>query len=387
LAALALITSSGQDPNAKVFTHMGATGPGKYLNTILKRFGTLFGLVLTSHSARHSAVDIAGEHWMVLIHWVIMRGDWVLDSISTFFEYASFSSKSDRKIARALSEFAMIDRGGFIASLDAISDVTVRAKVANLAKTIFSAPVPASLQAPFIATLLMHYKACKELSYIVSILEFKFISFDITIEEMTVASEELKADFILKNIESLPTENSGMPSSITAKLVEMESHVRTMQVQSAQMCQRMNEIAQENTAFQRTMLELQNSQNSFITTGFNHIQGVIISVGSRIISALSGTVFGADPVQQAPIDDALGGIEEFQNAEPAVTEAHEVERRRADNNVFPDIYEDIKSKNTRTALTDMLVSKIHLKSMPANGSQRLKVNRQLLIRVSQNLVA
>jgi hypothetical protein len=138
---------------------MGTTGAGAYLNSILKRFGRLFNLDLTSHSARHSAVDEATEHWMILIHWVIMRGDWVLDSISTFFEYASFSSKSDRKVARALSGFAMVDRGGFPADIEAIKDISVRAKVANLAKTIFAAPVPESLQLPLLATLLMHYNA------------------------------------------------------------------------------------------------------------------------------------------------------------------------------------------------------------------------------------
>jgi hypothetical protein len=107
LAATALCSSTGQAANAKVFKSMGTTGPGKYLNSILKRFGELFNLDLTSHSARHSAVDEANEHWMVMIHWVIMRGDWTLDAISTFFEYASFSSKSDRKVARSLSGYAM----------------------------------------------------------------------------------------------------------------------------------------------------------------------------------------------------------------------------------------------------------------------------------------
>jgi hypothetical protein len=161
---------------------MGSQGAGAYLNSILKKFGEIFGIILTSHSCRHSGVDEASEHWQIVLHWIIMRGDWVLDGISTFFEYASFSSKSDRKVARALSGYAMIDRGGHIASIDSISNVSVRAKVSNLARTIFAAPVPQSMQIPLLVTLLMHYNDAKELIYIIETLEFKFQSFNITIE-------------------------------------------------------------------------------------------------------------------------------------------------------------------------------------------------------------
>jgi hypothetical protein len=226
-----------QDPNAKIFSSIGSKGAGAYLNTILKVFGLIFMLVLTSHSCRHSAVDEANEHWQILIHWVIMRGDWVLDSISTFFEYASFSSKSDRKVARALAGWSMVNRGGLIAALDAISDVTVRAKIESLAKSIFAAPVPESMQLPLLMTLLMHYNDAKDLVYIIEMLEFKFTTFGITAEQMKEASRELKEDFILKNIESLPTENSGLPQSITTKLIDLESSVRVMQVHAAQSAQ------------------------------------------------------------------------------------------------------------------------------------------------------
>jgi hypothetical protein len=391
LAATALCSSTGQAANAKVFKSMGTTGPGKYLNSILKRFGELFNLDLTSHSARHSAVDEANEHWMVMIHWVIMRGDWTLDAISTFFEYASFSSKSDRKVARSLSGYAMVDRGGHISSLEAISDVEVRKKVADLAKTIFAAPVPerydqivfisTSLQKPFICTLLMHYNAAKELKYITSTLEFRFENFGITTSQMEAASDELKADFVLKNIESLPTENSGMPQSITTKLAEIESHVRTMQVSSARMCQEMRDIAQANIRFQQQLMDQQATHTSFMTRGFNHLQAVIVSVGTRLLSAFMGGGAipqglgpAADPIITA-LDDLAPPDQPATDTPLAVNTSH-----------FPDMYLDIKSKSTVTALTDMLVSRIHLRSMKPGSTKLFKENRQILMRFANSAV-
>jgi hypothetical protein len=47
---------------------------------------------------------------MLLVHWIIGRGDWILDSISTFFEYVGFSSAIDRKVARAIAGNMSVER-------------------------------------------------------------------------------------------------------------------------------------------------------------------------------------------------------------------------------------------------------------------------------------
>jgi hypothetical protein len=87
------------------------TGLAAHVNAFLKPFGEKFALLISSHSNRHSAVDIASEHFQVLIFWIVQRGDWSLDAINTFFEYLGFSSKNDRYVARALAGYADVTRG------------------------------------------------------------------------------------------------------------------------------------------------------------------------------------------------------------------------------------------------------------------------------------
>lgn len=82
-----------------------------YMNAFLKRLGDRLGLALSSHSCRHSAVGFCCSHFQVLIHWVIQKGNWVLDSLNTFFEYLAFSARSDIYVSRILSGYAEIDRG------------------------------------------------------------------------------------------------------------------------------------------------------------------------------------------------------------------------------------------------------------------------------------
>ena len=82
-----------------------------YMNAFIKQLGQYQGLDLSSHSCRHSGVGFCCSHFQVLVHWVIQKGDWVLDSINTFFEYLAFSSKSDMYVSRIMSGYAEIDQG------------------------------------------------------------------------------------------------------------------------------------------------------------------------------------------------------------------------------------------------------------------------------------
>jgi hypothetical protein len=120
IAAHAFTTSTiedfGKDGEAlspRIFTgnNGNKSGIAAYANAILKPFCEKFGLLVTSHSFRHTSVDIASEHFMVQMLWVIMRGDWSMDSLNTFFEYLAFSSKNDRKVARALAGWSDVNRG------------------------------------------------------------------------------------------------------------------------------------------------------------------------------------------------------------------------------------------------------------------------------------
>jgi hypothetical protein len=54
---------------------------------------------------------------------------------------------------------------------------------------------------------------------------------------------------------------------------------------------------------------------------------------------------------------------------------------------FPVMYRDISSKNTLTALTDMLVSKIHQKQCAPGSGKKVVEHRALLIRFRTNIVS
>jgi hypothetical protein len=180
--------------------------------------------------------------------------------------------------------------------------------------------------------------------HIISTLEFRFNTFDITASEMEIASAELKADFVLRNIESLPTENSGMPQGITTKLAEMESNIRSMQVQSAKMCQEMSDIAQANLKFHRDVMAQQAAHKSYLIRGIQHLQGVVVEVGRRVLSAIfrgAAQTLGINEANEP--EENLQNIEELadETISPGLTPNDEPQNR-ADLTLFPIMFASVE---------------------------------------------
>jgi hypothetical protein len=160
-------TETNKEPSPHIFTsNLGnKTGLAAHVNAFLKPFGEKFGLNITSHSARHSSSDIASEHFQVYIFWIVQRGDWALDAINTFFEYLTWSSNNDRRVARALAGYSDVGRGehlfsnpgGELPSLSCISDSALIAKLENLSQSLFEAPVKgATREKLFIVLIIQH---------------------------------------------------------------------------------------------------------------------------------------------------------------------------------------------------------------------------------------
>jgi len=87
------------------YTFAGVPHTGKiasFINDVLKVFHDKLDLYLMSHSNRHGAASVANIHPDISLTWIIERGDWVMDSVSTAFEYILGSSKADRSVARVL---------------------------------------------------------------------------------------------------------------------------------------------------------------------------------------------------------------------------------------------------------------------------------------------
>ncbi|CEG47457.1 hsp70-like protein [Plasmopara halstedii] len=109
----------------------------QYVNQMLKVHAEGLDGMFSSTSNWHGSTLHANSHPDVSVNWIFSRGDWVLDSISTMFEYLTGDLKYDRAAGQVLAGWPSAQTGGLSPPLDDILDEALRLKVKLLAATAF----------------------------------------------------------------------------------------------------------------------------------------------------------------------------------------------------------------------------------------------------------
>lgn len=194
----------------------------KHVNDLLKEF-KYNDFVLTSHSNRHGAAQKADSNQDVNINWIVQRGDWVLDSISTMFEYISGSTKGDRAVARALAGWP-VKCDVIPPSIAYVTSTDTREKLKHIADCIFVRfSLKENLKVVLFAVQIMYYNAVLISSgeesgsnLIVLLLRKECLRVGLDEASLQQASTEMHESFHLLNIGSIDT--NMLPETLTTEL-------------------------------------------------------------------------------------------------------------------------------------------------------------------------
>ena len=102
---------------SKWLNHISATEEGdqqsdnlmKLLNTVGPR---PLQSKITTHSLRYGSANFLDSNPGILTTCIAERGGWLLESINKVFNYTTGQSNTDKKVARALSEWPNVDERG-----------------------------------------------------------------------------------------------------------------------------------------------------------------------------------------------------------------------------------------------------------------------------------
>jgi hypothetical protein len=195
--------------SSKLFPNVPET-PSAYMNKLLKNACEQLelGKTFQSHSARKGAPTHVASDPGIQPHWIAERGSWLLDNINRVFLYISPTSTNDARVARSLSSWADVNKGGQSPYLPRTMGVTEKDDIISS----FFGPAAITLNRQLLesmaASLLMYLEDVKKYNIVVNekIIE-SLQSIGYEIDRIKQLSLQIRNKFVVDNILNLPAES------------------------------------------------------------------------------------------------------------------------------------------------------------------------------------
>jgi hypothetical protein len=351
-----LITNHPNENEFLFSTIQNCQGPSSYVNQFLNQFSKeirLSQLLLTSHSNRRGPTTEANAHPGISVQWLVERGDWTLDSISTMFEYITGTSKTDRAVGRALSGWANVFSGGKPPKIELIPNVKDRSLFQMMAHQLIPHKIQSEMKEVLFATFMMHLQQF-EIEYPFSIavqrITVKAKELNISSELLYSTADDLHSSFNQLNLKDVALDE--LPGSLTSELEHLK------------------QVTHDSVLHQQEAMLKCNQQLFCLQSDFNDVKASIANLTS-LVQRLVNTL----PAQSVDIQTTI--VSEIVDVSPPVVQS---EILSPENIEIPRILNSLQSVTISKGLCEYFIQ--NLERFALIQLQRKQMDKLVILRQS-----